>query len=71
MVHDTSGSVFDEKFPRMLLAHAQTQHDRWREIHRTLADLAAFEQRVLLAGKHPTEGFYGEPSTRARTGEDL
>eukprot|EP00959_Pyramimonas_sp_CCMP1952_P416660 8729448-Pyramimonas_sp.AAC.1 len=31
----------------------------------------AFEQEVLLSGKHPCEGFYGGALKRAHTGKPL
>ena len=71
MVYRAGGSIFDQKFPRLLLSHDWVPQDQRNQVHATSAAFTAFEQEVFAAGKHPQRGFYGEVLHREHTGQAL
>ena len=57
-----------KKFPRLLVHHARVP-DRQRGLfHDIIGRFTAWEQDILLEGRHPVVGFYGEPLKRDLSG---
>ena len=71
LIYGARGSIFDNKFPRLILDHSRIPgfHAHW--VHQIIADFTAWEQDVLLEGRQPCHGFYNEELQRPWTGQSL
>ena len=67
----TGGSIFDKKFLRLVVDHDRIPPDMVHVFHERVAAFTAWEQEVLLEGRHPVLGFHGELMSRSRSGKRM
>ena len=67
----TGGSIFDKKFLRLAVDNDRIPPHMVHVFHERMAAFTAWEQEVLLEGRHPVLGFHGELMSRSRSGKRM